>query len=274
MHDSTTIGETAKECEFVAIESNGYADGVVTVELNRPTHRNALNAQLRRGLKAVFGAISDVMGIKGVVLTGSEESGTFAAGGDVQEIRERTMLEQRQALKRPRIYETVDELSIPVIARITGYALGGGCELALSADIRIAHSDAVLGLPEINLGIMPGGGGTQRLLRLVGEGQAMRLILTGEYVDAPKALDIGLVDFVCEDTIELDARVSDLADELADKSSIALKAAKRAIRASSRMDLEDGMEYEAELFAMLFATGEKNGGVDAFLEERSPDWRY
>lgn len=274
MEDSTTIEETAAECEFIIIEPNGYTDDVVTVKLNRPTHQNALNTQLRRELKAVCSAIDDAKGIKGVVLTGSEKSETFAAGGDVREIQERTMLEQRQALKRPRIYETVDELSIPVIARITGYALGGGCELALSADIRVAHSNAVLGLPEINLGIIPGGGGTQRLPRLVGEGQAMRLILTGEFVDASEALEIGLIDFVCEDAIELDTRVSDLADGLAGKSSIALETAKKAIRASSRMSLEEGLEYEAELFAMLFATGEKNEGIDAFLEDRSPNWRY
>lgn len=271
---STELSEAADECESVSLRVDEFADDVVTVELDRPERRNALDAQLRAELKAVFGAIDETDGIKGVVVTGSEAADAFAAGGDVREIGERSMLEQREALKRPRVYETVDELSVPVIARITGYALGGGCELALAADIRVARSDAVFGLPEIDLGIFPGGGGTQRLPRLVGEGQAMRLILTGEFVEAPEAAEIGLVDLECEDTDALDDRVRELAEGLSGKSAIALETAKKAIRASSRMGLDDGIEYEAELFATLFATGEKNEGVAAFLEDREPEWEY
>lgn len=270
----TELSEAAVDCEYVSLHIDKYADDVVTVKLDRPERRNALDEQLRRELKTIFGEIDERSGIKGVVVTGSEAADAFAAGGDVREIGERSMLEQREALKRPRVYEAVDALSAPVIARITGYALGGGCELALASDIRVARSNAVLGLPEIKLGIFPGGGGTQRLPRLVGEGQAMRLILTGEFVDATEASEIGLVDFCCEDTEALDERVRELAEGLSNKSAIALETAKRAIRASSRMGLDDGIEYEAELFSTLFATGEKNEGVAAFLEDRDPEWSY
>lgn len=270
----TELVETVADCELVSLNVDEYADNVLTVELNRPEQRNALNAQLRHELKTTFREIDTTNGVKGIILTGSEPAEAFAAGGDLKEIRDRTMLEQREALKRPRIYETVDSLSVPVIARITGYALGGGCELALAADIRVARSDAVFGLPEIKLGIFPGGGGTQRLPRLVGEGQAMRLILTGEFIDASEAYEIGLTDFLCEDTEELDTRVQKLADRLSKKSSIALETAKKAIQAGSRMELDEGIEYEAELFSTLFATGEKNEGVEAFLEDREPEWDY
>lgn len=272
--DATALTDTVDKAEFVMVTVDEYADDVVTVELDRPERRNALNAQLRRELKETLHAIEADNSYKGVIITGSEESATFGAGGDVREIRDRSMLEQREALKRPRVYETIDELSIPVIARLTGYALGGGCELALGADIRVAHADTTLGLPEINIGIVPGGGGTQRLPRLVGEGQAMRLILTGETIDATEAHDIGLVDFCCETTEELDARVERLAKGISEKSTIALETAKKAVHASSRMGVDEGLEYEAELFSMLFATGEKNEGVSAFLEDRDPEWEH
>jgi enoyl-CoA hydratase len=159
-----------------------------------------------------------------------------------------------------------------VIARINGHALGGGCELAQACDVRIASTEAKLGQPEISLGIMPGGGGTQRLPRLVGEGQAMRLILSGELIDAEEAAEIGLVDEVLEPG-QLDDRVYDLAGSMADHSPVALELAKKAIKASSRMDLEAGIEYEAELFAMLFATEDRHEGIEAFLEDREPEFR-
>jgi enoyl-CoA hydratase len=160
---------------------------------------------------------------------------------------------------------------MPVIARINGHALGGGCELIQACDIRIAHEDAKIGQPEINLGIMPGGGGTQRLPRLVGEGHAMRLILSGELIDADEAADIGLVDEVYGDD-SFDDRVYDLAESIAAKSPVALEFANKSVKAASRMDLEDGIEYEAELFAQLFTTDDKNEGIDAFFEDREPEW--
>ncbi|KZN23491.1 3-hydroxybutyryl-CoA dehydratase [Haladaptatus sp. R4] len=260
--------QVASECETVDFDVERY---VGTVTLNRPDARNALNAQVRAELKDVLDAVEASPDVRVVVLTGASEAKAFVAGADVKELRERDALSQREASKRPRVYEYVDDLEKPVIAAINGHALGGGCELAQACDVRIAHERAKLGQPEINLGIMPGGGGTQRLARLVGEGQAMRLVLSGEIIDAEEAREIGLVDEVREDG-EFEDRVYELAGRMADKSPTALELAKKAVKASSRMDLESGIEYEAELFALLFASGDKNEGIDAFLEDRDPEW--
>ncbi|MFC4553402.1 MULTISPECIES: enoyl-CoA hydratase/isomerase family protein [Halorussus] len=259
------------ECETVDVAVGDRVEGVATVTISRPDARNALNAQVRAELKDVLDAI-EASDVRVVVLTGSEESGAFVAGADVNELRERGPFEQREASKRPRVYEYVDDLRQPVIGAINGHALGGGCELAQACDTRIAREDAKLGQPEINLGIMPGGGGTQRLPRLVGEGQAMRLILSGEIIDAAEAHDIGLVDEVREED-DFEDRVYELAGRMADKSPLALEFAKKAVKASSRTDLERGIEYEAELFAQLFASEDKNEGIDAFFEDRDPEWQ-
>ena len=268
--DATAVEETAADCETVSVTVGDRHEYVATVELSRPEARNALDGTLRADLKAVLEAVAE-SDLRVLVLTGDDEGGAFVAGADVTELRERDALEQREASKRPRVYEVVDDLPIPVIARINGHALGGGCELALACDVRIAHEDAMLGQPEITLGLIPGGGATQRLPRLVGEGQAMRLICSGELVDAAEARDIGLVDLVGDDET-FDDRVTDLAASMADRSPVALEFAKTAVQGASRMDLDAGIEYEAELFAQLFATGDKNEGIDAFLEDREPEW--
>jgi len=265
-----TPEQVAAECETVNVEVGERVENVATVTLSRPDARNALNAQLRAELKDVLDAI-EASDVRVVVLTGSDESGAFVAGADVTELRERGPLEQREASKRPRVYEYVDDLEQPVIGAINGHALGGGCELAQACDTRVAREGAKLGQPEINLGIMPGGGGTQRLPRLVGEGQAMKLILSGELIDAKEARDIGLVDEVHGDD-EFEERVYDLAESMAEKSPLALEFAKKAVKASSRMDVEQGIEYAAELFAHLFASEDKNEGIDAFFEDRDPEW--
>jgi enoyl-CoA hydratase len=258
------------DCEMVNVTVGNRVDNVVTIELSRPDARNALDAQLRSELKSVFDEVPD-SDVRVVVLTGAAETGAFVAGADVTELRERDAKQQREASKRPRVYEHVDDCPMPVIVRINGHALGGGCELIQAADIRIAHEGAKFGQPEINLGIMPGGGGTQRLPRLVGEGQAMRLILSGALIDAEEAETIGLVDEVHGDD-RFDDRVYELAGSIAEQSPIALEFAKKSVKAAGRMDLESGIEYEAELFAQLFATGHKNEGIDAFLEGREPEW--
>ncbi|WP_267639670.1 enoyl-CoA hydratase/isomerase family protein [Haloarchaeobius amylolyticus] len=270
--DGADAVAAAEECDLVDVTVGDHAEGVGTVVLNRPDSRNALNAQLRRELKSVLDAVEADSAIRVVVLTGSDESSSFVAGADVTELRERDAIEQRDASKRPRVYEYVDDLEKPVIARINGHCLGGGSELALGCDVRIAQEGSKLGQPEINLGIMPGGGATQRLPRLVGEGQAMRLILSGELIDAAEANDIGLVDEVYPEE-DLDERVYDLAGQMAAKSPLALEIAKKAVKAGSRMGLEEGIEYEAELFALLFANEDKNEGIDAFFEDREPEWQ-
>jgi enoyl-CoA hydratase len=266
------VDAATADCETVSATVGDRVEGVATVTLSRPEARNALNAQLRDELTGVLSAVEDDDSVRVVVLTGDKEGGAFVAGADVTELRERDAIEQREASERPRIYERVANLSKPIIARLNGHTLGGGCELAQACDVRIAAESAKLGQPEINLGIIPGGGGTQRLPRLVGEGQAMRLILSGELIDAEEARDIGLVDIVRSED-ELDDEVYDLAESIAEKSPVALEFAKDAVQASAKMNLENGISYEAELFSQLFATEDKNEGIDAFFEDRDPEWK-
>jgi enoyl-CoA hydratase len=206
-----------------------------------------------------------------VVLTGSDESSAFVAGADVGELRERGVVEQREVSRRPRVYEAVADCPVPVVARVNGHALGGGCELAQACDVRYAREDAKLGQPEVGLGIMPGGGGTQRLPRLVGLGRAMELVLTGELLDGTEAAEVGLVDEALP-AADLDDAVYDLATSVAAQPPVAVRHATEALRASQRLDLDAGLDHERELFVELFATRDKDEGIDAFLEDREPEW--
>ena len=258
----------ARTFDAIRVDRDG---GVATVTIDRPEDRNALNATVRTDLKTALPEIED-SDARVIVLTGSAECNAFVAGADVTELRERDLVEQRAASARPRVYETIDGLTTPVIAAINGHALGGGLELATACDIRIVERGGKLGQPEINLGIIPGGGGTQRLPRLIGEGQAMRLILSGELVDADEAHDIGLVDQVCGSD-DFDDRVAELSESIAEKSPLAVEFAKESVRAASRTGLDEGIDYEAQLFVQLFATADKNEGIDAFVEDREPEWQ-
>ncbi|KTG11308.1 3-hydroxybutyryl-CoA dehydratase [Haloprofundus marisrubri] len=260
------------DAEFVRVEHGEYGDGVLTITIDRPDARNALNAQVRSELTRVFEAVEDDEKVRVVVLTGADEANAFVAGADVKELRERTAVEQHEVSKRPRIYETVAGCSKPVVARVNGHALGGGCELAQACDVRLAREDAKLGQPEINLGLIPGGGGTQRLTRLVGPGQARKLVLSGELIDGAEAAEIGLVE-EAHPADDLDERVSELAGKMASKSPLAVARAKEALRAATRMDLDSGLAYESELFVGLFDSHDKNEGIDAFFENRDPEWR-
>lgn len=256
--------------ESLSVSVGVHNDYVATVKLDRPHKRNALDRRMQEELNRTLEAVENSE-IRTLVLTGSAESGVFAAGGDVTELRDLDVLEQRKRNERPRIFENIAALSIPVIARINGDAVGGGCELAQACDIRIARKHARLGQPEISLGLIPGGGGTQRLPRLVGKGHAFKLVLSGELLDAEEARNIGLVEEVhTEETF--DERVYDLAGDIATKSPTAIRFAKQAVGASSNMTLRQGIEYEAELFAELFASEDVIEGIDAFLEDRTPEF--
>ncbi|WP_458210649.1 enoyl-CoA hydratase/isomerase family protein [Haladaptatus sp. NG-SE-30] len=265
-----TPNETAVDCETIQLRTDDPAEHVLTVVVDRPSARNAMNEQVRTELKEVLDAIDD-SDARAVVLTGSDTAGTFVSGADLDDLRDRSVVEQRQWSRRRKVYEAVSELSKPVVARINGHALGGGLELALACDIRVADEGARLGFPEVGLGLIPGGGGTQRLPRLVGEGQAMRLILTGDVISAGEARELGLVELVADDE-PLDDVVSDLTESIAENSPLTLSYAKDAVKASSRMDLSSGIEYETELFVQLFATDDKDEGIVAFLDDREPEW--
>ena len=246
-------------------------DGAVAVlTVNRPEKRNALSAQVRAELIAALDALRGDASVRVLVMTGAGEK-AFVAGADIAEFAQRTPLEQRAAMTGRRVFDEVAAYPKPVIAMINGFCLGGGCELALACDLRVAADTARLGQPEINLGIIPGGGGTQRLPRVVGTGQAMRLVLTGEIIDAAEALRIGLVDLV-HPAAELRERTLEMARAMAAKSPVALQAAKSAVRAAGEMPLSAGLQYETELFITCFGSDDRREGVAAFLEKRPPEF--
>ena len=242
-------------------------DGAVAIlTIDRPEKRNALSAAVRAELIAALDELRGDAEVRVLVVTGAGEK-AFVAGADIAEFAERTPLEQRAAMTGRRVFDEIAAFPKPVIAMINGFALGGGCELALACDLRVAADTAKLGQPEINLGIIPGGGGTQRLPRVVGTGQAMRLVLSGEIISAAEALRIGLVDVV-HPAAELRERTLEVARGMAAKSPVALQMAKSAIRAAAEMPMAAGLAYETELFATCFASDDKREGVAAFLEKR------
>jgi len=196
----------------------------------------------------------------------------FIAGADIGEFEGRTAITQREAMKGRRIFDAIEEFPKPVIAMINGFCLGGGMELALACDLRFAADNAKLGQPEINLGIIPGGGGTQRLTRLVGEGKSMELILTGDLIDAAQAKAIGLVNEVFP-AAELQDRVRAIAVRIAEKSPIALQMAKEAVKTASRTNLREGLDRETDLFCLTFGSEDKAEGVRAFLEKRKAEFK-
>jgi enoyl-CoA hydratase len=254
--------------ETLRVERTGR---VATVTIDRPEKRNALNAMVRRELIAALDAIEHEDEVRVVVLTGAGDR-AFVAGADISEFAERTPLEQRAAMDGRRVFDVVAGFPKPTLASVNGHALGGGCELALACDLRIAARSARFGQPEVNLGILPGGGGTQRLPRLVGMGRAMRLILTGEIIDAEAAERIGLVDEVVDDDA-LRQRTGELADRIAAHSPVALRLIKEAVRAAAEMPLSAGLAFERELFVTAFASEDRTEGVAAFLEKRTPAFR-
>jgi enoyl-CoA hydratase len=242
-------------------------DGAVAIlTIDRPEKRNALNGQVRAELIGALDRLRDDDAVRVLVVTGAGEK-AFVAGADIGEFAERTPLEQRATMTGRRVFDEIAAYPKPVIAMINGFCLGGGCELALACDVRVAADTAKLGQPEINLGIIPGGGGTQRLPRVVGTGQAMRLVLSGELIDAAEALRIGLVDVV-HPAAELREKTLDFARGMAARSPVALRMAKSAVRAAAEMPLSAGLAYETELFVTCFASDDKREGVAAFLEKR------
>ncbi len=253
--------------ETILVEREGR---VAILTINRPDKLNALNQQVRDEMLEILAGIEKDDGVGVVVITGAGEK-SFIAGADIGEFAGRTPFDQRHAMRSPRVFDIMASFPKPVIAMINGFCLGGGCELAMSCDIRVASEKARFGQPEINLGVIPGGGGTQRLSRLVGIGHAMRLILTGDMIPAAEAQSIGLVEIVVP-AEELRAKTLELAGKIASKSPLTLKIAKEALRASERLPIEDGITYERDLFCLNFSSADKEEGVKAFLEKRPAQW--
>lgn len=243
--------------------------GVALVRINRPEARNALSMPLRRRLAALFTELEDDRSVRAVVLTGT--AGSFAAGADVNSMIGVTGVEMYQR-HTERLWAAVGRFSRPVIAAVNGHALGGGLELAMNADIIIAGESVRLGQPEVRLGILPGAGGTQRLLRAVGKFHAMRLCLTGEAITAAEAYGMGLVSQVVGDA-EVESTAIDMAAHVAALPGIAVEQIKEVLQLGADASLETALALERKALHILFSTADKEEGLRAFAEKRPPQFR-
>ena len=245
-------------------------ENVGTITINRPDVRNALSTQVLgdiRGALAEF-RYDDEVGV--VVFTGAGDR-AFAAGADINELRERTFLDALASLMQA-VYDEIEDYEKPTIAAVNGLALGGGCELAMACDIRIASENARFGQPEVNLSIIPGAGGTQRLARLIGKGKATEMILTGEIIGAEEAHRVGLVTRVISSDELVDA-VRETARSIMSKGPLAIRLAKLAIRTGFETDLKTGLVIERLAQAVLLTSEDKREGTSAFLEKREPEFK-
>lgn len=245
------------------------ADGIAVMSLNRPDAHNALNTEILEAIASNLEEVSADNHFRCVVITGGET--VFAAGADVKEMANLDAVGIYRDV-RLNYWRQIMAFPKPLIAAVNGYALGGGCELAMHADIIIASKNAQFGLPEINLGIIPGAGGTQRLTRAVGKSMAMKMILSGEFIDAETALRAGLVAEVTPPRQAIE-RAVDLATLIAGKSPIALEMAKQCVLKAHETTLGEGLDFERRTFTFLAATEDRNEGITAFLEKRRPTFK-
>jgi enoyl-CoA hydratase/carnithine racemase len=251
--------------EFVQLS---VSDGIGTIRLERPP-MNALNIAIQEELRTAAATFTTDDDVRAVIVYGGEK--VFAAGADIKEMADMSYVDMAaRAGRLSSAFDSVARIPKPVVAAITGYALGGGCELALACDWRIASIDAKLGQPEINLGIIPGAGGTQRLARLVGPSRAKELIMSGRFVGTEEALEIGLVDKIVPAASDVYAAAVALVTPYLTGPAAALRAAKMAVDGGLEMDITAGLAWESQLFAALFATDDKREGMAAFVEKRKP----
>ena len=258
-----------KNTQYIRDEEKGIA----RIIIDRPEVRNALNQATRMELIEIVSDLKHDNDIRVVIITGAGDK-AFVAGADITEFREATpiIIQERAATTGQQLYNDIEDLPMPVIAMINGFCLGGGNELAMVCDIRIASENAKFGQPEINVGIIPGAGATQRLPRLIGWGKAKELIYTGRIIDAAEAERIGLVDKVVPQD-KLEDTVNQLAETIASKSPVIVKIAKKTINKGMYTDLAAGLSYERTSFSLCFSTEDHMEGIMAFLEKRKPEFK-
>ena len=244
---------------------------VAVITIDRAEKLNALNGAVRQEIMRAVDELAHDDDVKVAILHGAGER-AFAAGADVGEFASRTAAEQWEVYRRRRVYDAVADFPKPIIAAIHGYCLGGGSELALACDLRVADRTARFGQAEIRIGLIPGAGGTQRLARLVGPGQAMRIALTGDFIDAEEAARIGLVEFLVDEGEHLD-KAREIAGRIARWSPVALRLVKKSVRAALETPLSAGLELEKELFLAAFGSEDGQEGMRAFVEKRRPEFK-
>lgn len=277
----------APQTDVLSIEEipvNDQADlgSVALITINRPDKLNALNADVMASLKSMVAWVEATDSIRVVVVTGAQPNqppdgkrakpNAFVAGADITEFVGKQSADIRVMFKENAV-EALWNLSKPTIAMVDGFALGGGCEVACSCDVRIVSDRSRFGTPEINLGLIPGYGATQRLVRLIGYGKTMEMVMTGEMIDAKEAYRIGLANHVCSPEM-LREFTLDMARLIASKSSNTLRVGKQTIRAALDVGLTEGVAIEAEAFASLFDSKDKEIGVNAFLNRETPQWKH
>jgi enoyl-CoA hydratase len=255
--------------DTIALERAGESSRIAVVTVNRPQVLNALNAATLDALRRAIIALAADDEVRVVIITGAGEK-AFVAGADINELAaDQPDGARNRARGGQHVFDLIERMGKPVIAAVNGYALGGGCELAMACSLRIAASHAKFGQPEIALGLIPGYGGTQRLQRLVGRGKALELLLTGAPIDADEALRLGLVNRVVPGA-DLMTEVRKLADKLAASAPVAMKYILDAVAAGADMSLGDALAHEATLFGLVAATDDMREGTRAFLEKRKP----
>jgi enoyl-CoA hydratase len=238
------------------------------VRLNRPKQLNALNGAVMDALCGSLEELDRDAGVRVIVVTGNERA--FAAGADIGEMAGASPIDML-VTNRIGQWDRIRKITKPVIAAVNGWALGGGCELAMTLDLIVAGEGAKFGQPEINIGVIPGAGGTQRLTRAIGKSKAMRMVLTGEPITAREAEAAGLVALITQDELVVEDALA-LAAKMAEKSPLALRLAKEAVNAAYEMSLTDALAHERRLFYLLFASDDQKEGMAAFLEKRTPDF--
>jgi enoyl-CoA hydratase len=248
-------------------------NNIAVVTINRPDKLNALNGDTINELDDLFTSLKNNQEVFVVVVTGSGEK-AFVAGADISELNKLDVLSAKEfSEKGNRVYRKIEDLEKPVIAAVNGFALGGGCELALACHIRTASENAKFGQPEVNLGIIPGYGGTQRLARVINSARALEMILTGDMVSAEEAFRIGLVNKLYPQA-ELLNKTLELASKIASKGQQAIRLALKAVKATDNISLVEGLSYEASLFALVCGTDDFKEGTKAFLEKRKPQFKH
>jgi enoyl-CoA hydratase len=252
--------------ENVLVEKDG---AVVVVTLNRPQALNALSYALVKDLSLAMQELDQDDEVRVIIVTGGEK--VFAAGADIKEMADRGPFDER-IQERLTYRDKINKITKPVIAAVSGFALGGGCELAMSCDIIIASETARFGQPEVNLGIIPGSGGTQRLTHLLGKHRAMELVLTGDAIGATEAERLGLVNRIFPVELFLE-EAKNIARKIAAKPVLAIKSAKEAVLKAANAPLDEGLDYERKSFYLLFASEDRSEGMRAFLEKRKPDFK-